>query len=315
MTFSPHPYCSRNCCLTSCIPLFWRDKGEGGKCQPPLIPSPPRPPHKKKKKKDIKGASVCRDRVSMGWRGWGSGGCSVSGKEQVPELPLSLQGSARRVRSQAGRLCLPLPALGKGGAGLGSHLSLASCLRSPGCKPQALGTEVPNRCGGCSSAPDPARHRHSPGPAATSGFCPGCSPLPWGQQRLRTDVWKGETQVYGLAAEKEPAARFAGDLLRAACSWLRWLQPSRRTGAHGSPAHAVPGLFSIPHRALEPQGLCSGMVTSNGCSQSWGLQPGPEGRLGPEAPASNGSDGTHWSSSPDPLIAPPLNDACRALEI
>lgn len=86
MTFSPHPYCSRN--LTSCIPLFRKDEGEGGKCQPPLLPSPPRPPYKKKEEEDIKGASVCRDRVSIRRRGWGSGGCWVSGKEQAPELLL-----------------------------------------------------------------------------------------------------------------------------------------------------------------------------------------------------------------------------------
>lgn len=171
----------------------------------------------------------------------------MSRKEQVPELPLCSPRVGTRGLQAGGKACLLLPALGKGGAGLGSHLSLAACLGSPGCKPQALGTEVSNRCSGCVSAPDPVHRPHSPGPAAMSGFCSGCSPLPSGQQHLRTDVWKGENQVYGSAAEtKQPAERFAGDLLGAACSRLRWLQPSRRTSACGSPAHTVPGLLSIP---------------------------------------------------------------------
>lgn len=134
---------------------------------------------------------------------------------------------------------------------MASHLSLAACLRSPGCKPQALGTEVPNRCAGCSSAPDPARHRHSPGPAATSGFCPGCSPPPWGQQRLRTDVWKGETQVWrlkrslrrglqGICSEPPVLAKVAAAKPEDRCS----RQPgTRRAGAllHPTPSPRAAG--------------------------------------------------------------------------
>lgn len=141
-----------------------------------------------------------------------------------------------------------------------------------------------------------------------------CSILPLGHRHLQTDVWQGENQVYSSAAEMEqPAVRFAGDRLRATCSHLRWLQPSRRSTAPGSPAHAMQGSSAFP---TEPSSCrASALAQQHHCSRCRDVQPCPKDRLGPKPPVRKVAVMGHTGPCPQTSIIPLLNDLCRALEV
>lgn len=147
----------------------------------------------------------------MRWRGWGSGGCSVSGKEQVPELPLSLPGSAGR------REGLPAAAgSGERRSWIGIPLEFGRLPKKPWLQTPGAGDRGPESLRRVQLSPRPRTSPAQPRSSRDVRLLSWLLSPALGTATPSNRCLEGGDP--GLAAEKEPAARFAGDLLRAACS-------------------------------------------------------------------------------------------------